>query len=193
MCLTEGCQSGVRFEEMGMHIPVAINISATLLHERAIVNMVRDVLEQTGLEPTRLTLEITETYRIANLDRAAEILNELHALGPKISMDDFGVGAASLEALVRLPFSELKIDRLFVDRMTSDPKALGIVRAVLQLGRESRITIVAEGVEDAETLNLLRDSGCTVAQGYHISRPVEFDRITDFQRLRPRSLKTNMV
>jgi len=164
-----------------------------MLHERAIVTMVREVLEETGLEPTRLTLEVTETYRITNLDRAAVILGELDALGTKISMDDFGVGAASLEALVRLPFSELKIDRLFVSRMAEDAKALAIVRSVLQLGRESRITVVAEGVETIETLNLLRESGCPIAQGYRISRPVSFDEIIDFQNVIENQMLKNIV
>lgn len=191
--LTEACQAGINFAKAGMRVPVAVNISATMLHERAIVTMVRDVLEETGLEPTRLTLEVTETYRINNLGRAAEILGELSALGTKISMDDFGVGAASLEALVRLPFTELKIDRLFVSRMVEDAKALAIVKSVLKLGRESRISVVAEGVETLETLNLLRDSGCLIAQGYGISRPVSFDDILAFQDLKVNQAKTNMV
>ncbi len=112
--LREGCKAGIAFEEQGLHIPVAVNISATLVHERDIVTMVSEVLRETGFDPRRLTLEITETYRISNFDRAADILSDLAALGPKISMDDFGVGAASLEALQRLPFSELKIDRSFI-------------------------------------------------------------------------------
>lgn len=178
--LEEACKAGVAFEQQGLHLPIAVNISATLLHERAIVAMVADVLERTGFDPRRLTLEITETYRISNLDLAAEILAELKMLGTKISMDDFGVGAASLEALLRLPFSELKIDRMFIAAMTNDPKALGIVKSVLQMGRELRIIVVAEGVEDAGTLTLLRDSGCVVAQGFAISRPVTFDKILKY-------------
>ena len=191
--LIQACEASLRFEANGVRVPVAVNISATMLHERAIVTMVREVLEETGLEPTRLTLEVTETYRITNLDRAAVILGELDALGTKISMDDFGVGAASLEALVRLPFSELKIDRLFVSRMAEDAKALAIVRSVLQLGRESRITVVAEGVETIETLNLLRESGCPIAQGYRISRPVSFDEIIDFQNVIENQMLKNIV
>lgn len=180
--LHEACIAGNKFEDRGLKIPIAVNISATLVHERDIVTMVRDVLEETGYDPNRLTLEITETYRISNFERAAEILNDLAALGAKISMDDFGVGAASLEALQRLPFSELKIDRMFTSAMKDDPKAAGIVRHVLRLGKELRIIVVAEGVEDEATLTLLRDSGCLVAQGFAISRPAHFDEILKFQR-----------
>lgn len=191
--LERACAAGNYFEDQGLNLPVAVNISATLLHERGIVRMVSEVLEQTGFEPRRLTLEITETYRISNLDRAAEILGELHDLGTKISMDDFGVGAASLEALLRLPFSELKIDRLFISRMTIDPKAKGIVRSIFELGKDLRIIIVAEGVEDAATLTLLRDLGCNVAQGYGISRPVEFGKILELEKVKGEGLIRNMV
>ncbi len=191
--LEQACNAGNAFDENGLAIPVSVNISATLVHERAIVNMVADVLHHTGFDPRRLTLEITETYRISDIDRAAEILGELQRMGIKISMDDFGVGAASLEALLRLPFGELKIDRLFISRMTSDTKAAGIVSSVLQMGRDLRIIVVAEGVEDAGTLAMLRDSGCLVAQGFAISRPLEFDRIMLFQKDRLQLAAENMV
>ncbi|NIQ94120.1 MAG: EAL domain-containing protein, partial [Desulfuromonadales bacterium] len=88
----EACQTGNAFEDHGLKLPIAVNISATLVHERDIVNMVRETLDETGFDPQRLTLELTETYRISNFERASEILGELAALGPKISMDDFGVG-----------------------------------------------------------------------------------------------------
>ncbi|MFB0612406.1 EAL domain-containing protein [Aurantiacibacter poecillastricola] len=191
--LTRACETGNTFRENGFDLSIAVNISATLLHERSIVSMVSKVLEETGYDPGRLTLEITETYRISNLDLAAEILNELRALGPKISMDDFGVGAASLEALLRLPFSELKIDRAFITPMANDAKALGIVKTILQLGRELRIIVVAEGVEDAGTLTLLRNSGCEIAQGFAISRPVRMERILEYQKDENRHLLRNMV
>lgn len=191
--LEEACKAGNAFEEAGLHLPIAVNISATLLHERSIVTMVEQVLEKTAFDPRRLTLEITETYRISNLDLAAEILGELKGLSTKISMDDFGVGAASLEALLRLPFSELKIDRMFIAPMTNDPKALGIVKSILQMGRDLRIIVVAEGVEDAGTLTLLRDSGCVVAQGYAISRPVKFTKILEFHKDTKNRPMENMV
>ena len=168
-------------------VPVAVNISATLLHERSIVRMVRDVLAETGYDPHLLVLEITETYRIADLDRAGTILAELKALGTKISMDDFGVGAASLEALMFLPFSELKIDRLFISRMGNDLKAKAIVTQVLHLGEDLGITVVAEGVEDQQTLQMLRDSSCPVAQGYGIARPSSIEDVIRFQKLTAKS------
>lgn len=184
--LREACNAGNELEDNGLTLPVSVNISATLVHERAIVDMVREVLEETGFEPHRLTLEITETYRISNFEQTSVILEELASLGPKISMDDFGVGAASLEALQRLPFSELKIDKTFTLAMTTNPRAAGIVRSVLAMGKELRIIVVAEGVEDESTLTLLRDSGCLVAQGFGISHPITLDEIITFQPLSAR-------
>lgn len=181
--LRHACNDGIRFGKKNITVPIAVNISATLLHERGIVAMVREVLAETGYDPNLLTLEITETYRISNLGLAAEILNDLRALGTKVSMDDFGVGAASLEALMRLPFTELKIDRLFISGILEDPKALGIVHNILRLGKDLRIIVVAEGVEDTATLTLLRDSGCLIAQGFGISRPVPFNEIVSFHAL----------
>lgn len=179
--LLEGCKAGIALAARGLHIPVAVNISATLVHERDILAMVREVLEETGFDPEKLTLEITETYRISNFERANEILSDLRALGPKISMDDFGVGAASLEALQCLPFDELKIDRTFTSAIKDNPKAEAIVRNILRLGKDLRITVVVEGIEDAATLTKLRDSGGTVAQGFGISRPIPLPEIMQFQ------------
>jgi len=178
--LQEACRSGIVLAENGLAISMAVNISATLLHDPAIVTMIREVLTGTGFAPDRLTLEVTETYRISDMGVAATILEDLAALGPTISMDDFGVGAASFEALLRLPFVELKVDRVFVDKISQSAKALGMVRSILQLGRDLRMVVVAEGVEDAATLNLLREAGCSVAQGFGICRPVPLDQIVQF-------------
>ncbi|MFC3100531.1 EAL domain-containing protein [Altererythrobacter lauratis] len=191
--LTEACHAGNRLARQGSALPVAVNISATLVHERDIVRMVSEALTETGFDPQLLTLEITETYRISNHERAAEILGELRALGAKISMDDFGVGAASLEALLRLPFTEIKVDRLFTSAIKDDPKAAAILRSVLALGKEMRIIVVAEGVEDEATLTLLRQMGCVVAQGFGISRPVTIEEISHFQHLGPENRRKNMV
>lgn len=191
--LREACETGNAFDDAGLKLPIAVNISATLVHERGIVTMVRDVLEATGFDPHRLTLEITETYRISNFEQASEVLRELASLGAKLSMDDFGVGAASLEALLRLPFSELKIDRLFTQFIKDDEKAAGIVRNILNLGKDLRIIVVAEGIEDEATLTQLRDLGCVVAQGFGICRPVSFDEILKFQGVRASERLKNMV
>ena len=179
--LNQACMAGNHLFAHNRSIAVAANISATMLHDRRVVGMVKEVLTQTGFDPNFLTLEITETYRIKDFALAAEILEELKAVGIKLSMDDFGVGAASMEALLNLPFSELKIDRLFVSQMVTNPKARGIVQSILQLGRQLNAIVVAEGVEDQRTLALLRESGCAIAQGYGILKPASLDKIVLFR------------
>ena len=180
--LREACVAGQDFAERGLVLPIAVNISATLLHDRAIVRALREVLDETGYDPKHLTLEITETYRISSFETASEVMAEMSAIGPKISMDDFGVGAASFEALLRLPFGELKIDRLFVSEVVDNAKARGIVKNALKLGRDLRIIVVAEGVEDAATLNMLKELGCVVAQGFGLYRPMRAEQVLEFQR-----------
>lgn len=180
--LREACLAGQDFAAHGLVLPIAVNISATLLHDRAIVQALREVLDETGFDPKHLTMEITETYRISSFEKASEVMAEMSAIGPKISMDDFGVGAASLEALLRLPFGELKIDRLFVSEVTDNAKARGIVRNALKLGEDLRIVVVAEGVEDVATLNMLKELGCRVAQGFGLYRPMRAEQVLEFKR-----------
>jgi EAL domain-containing protein (putative c-di-GMP-specific phosphodiesterase class I) len=180
--LREACLAGMEFASHGRALPIAVNISATQLHDKAIVQTLHEVLDETGFDPALLTLEVTETYRISSFDVAAEVMAELSALGPKISMDDFGVGAASFEALLRLPFGELKIDRLFVSRITEDAKAYGIVKSALMLGEDLRIGAVAEGVEDGVTLRILGELGCAVAQGFGLFRPMRAEQILELQQ-----------
>src|SRR5690606_22744851 len=180
--MREACLAGKDFEAEGRILPIAVNISATLLHDWAIVNTLREVLAETHFAPDRLTLEITETYRISSFETAGAVMAEISALGPKISMDDFGVGAASFEALLRLPFGELKIDRLFVSQVTDNARARGIVKNVLKLGKDLRIIVVAEGVENAATLKMLKELGCVVAQGFGLFRPMRARDILESQR-----------
>lgn len=186
--LRAACRAGAELARQGAAPSIAVNISATLLHDRAIMTMIREVVAETGIEPRKLALEITETSRISDMDMARTNLQEMAAMGMIVSMDDFGVGSASFEALLRLPFSELKIDRIFIDPLGKDPKAMGIVRSMLELGRNLRLAVVAEGVEDQATLDLLRHAACPLAQGFGICRPVSLQEAVLFQD-RSRKLK----
>ena len=178
--LREACRAGAATDWQGIEPSIAVNISATLLHDPKLEGMVREALEESRFDPARLTLEVTETFRISDMRLAAANLRRLMDLGPSISMDDFGIGAASYEALLQLPFSELKIDRAFIEPLGRDPRALAIVRSIIDLGRQLRIKVVAEGVEDTATLNLLHRAGCPLAQGYGICRPVPLAEVVRF-------------
>ena len=187
--LEHACAAGRLMHFRGKTITMAINISATLLSDMKIVGMVRNVVQATGFDPRFLVLEVTETSRIGNLQTAEMVLNELKALGARISMDDFGVGETNFETFFELPFDELKIDRLFVANMAKSAKARSIVASIVGMGREARIGIVAEGAEDEETLKLLTEMGCTHVQGYALARPMSLENLMEISILRKNDIK----
>jgi EAL domain-containing protein (putative c-di-GMP-specific phosphodiesterase class I)/GGDEF domain-containing protein len=150
---------------------LSMNVSAILLHDLRVVEMLKEELSSTAFPASRLTIEITETSRITDYDAARTVMDQLHLLGVRLSIDDFGVGAASLETLLLLPFDELKIDRMFVSRVRDNAKARGIVESLVRLGLDAGIVTIAEGVEDAETLATLKEARCDSAQGYFLGRP----------------------
>ena len=179
--LQSACSAGQLLHFRGWQISMSVNISATLLGDMRIVGIVRNVLQATRFDPKFLVLEITETAKIADLFNAASIIEEVRSLGVKISMDDFGMGAANFEALYQLPFDEVKIDRKFVSCIASDRKAKAIVASIAQMGRDARITIVAEGLEDPNDIELLKELGCKQVQGYAFSRPLSLSNLLEYQ------------
>jgi diguanylate cyclase (GGDEF)-like protein len=150
---------------------VSVNLSARSLHDTRLPEQVAELLRTAKMDPDRLKLEITESALIAEPARAIDVLNALHAMGVKLSIDDFGTGYTSLNYIRRLPVHEIKIDKSFVLNMLNDHSDAAIVRSVIDLGHNLGLTVVAEGVENAEILERLRALGCDYAQGYHISRP----------------------
>jgi EAL domain-containing protein (putative c-di-GMP-specific phosphodiesterase class I)/GGDEF domain-containing protein len=157
---------------------LSINVSATLLHDLRVFEMLIEVLSSTALPPSRLTLEITETSRIADYGAACAVMDRLRQFGVRLSIDDFGVGAASLETLLLLPFDELKIDRMFVSRVRDSAKARSIVELLIGLSRQLGISVIAEGVEDEQTLTLLKEIRCDAAQGYFLGKPAQLELLT---------------
>ena len=191
--LQSACSAGQLLHFRGHHISMSVNISATLLGDMRIVGLVRNVLQATRFAPQSLTLEITETARISDHNVAASILDELKSIGVRIAMDDFGVGAASFEAFYELPFDEIKIDRLFVSNIGKDPKALAIVSSIAAMGREARITVIAEGLENPQDIPLLENAGCQQVQGFAYSRPLSLSNLLEYQELTLSRPIANMV
>ncbi|MEO8628665.1 MAG: EAL domain-containing protein [Betaproteobacteria bacterium] len=152
-------------------IPVAVNISARTLLDDTLVNQVSGLLAHYGLPAQMLELELTESAIMLEPIRAKSVLGQLHALGVRIALDDFGVGYTSLAQLKTLPIDEMKIDKSFVLTMQKDRSNALIVRGVIDLGHNLGMSIVAEGVETAEALVALTEYGCDTAQGYHLCRP----------------------
>ncbi|HEV8535582.1 MAG TPA: EAL domain-containing protein [Candidatus Limnocylindria bacterium] len=160
------------WRDHGRPISVAVNLSMRTLHDAELPQIVRDLLRVTGCEPSALDLEITESDVMADPKGAIEILARLRALGVRVSIDDFGTGYSSLAYLNRLEVDEVKIDRSFVGTMVVDGSSAAIVRATIELGHGLGLEVVAEGVEDQETCDALRDLGCDRAQGYFFGRPM---------------------
>jgi diguanylate cyclase (GGDEF)-like protein len=162
----------------GLDFDVAINISARNLLEPLFAAQLAIVLERHQVPAGRITLEITETELMTEAERAVVVLDRLHDLGVGLAIDDFGTGYSSLAYLRRLPVSEVKIDRSFVADLASDPSDAIIARTIVDLASNLSLRVVAEGIEDQRTWDLLEAMGCDRGQGYHLSRPASAEEIT---------------
>ena len=162
-----------RWRAEGQNLAVAINVSATNILDADFVDIVRQQLHHHQLPPNALVVEITETTLISDFERCKRVTGELTDLGCMVSIDDFGAGFTSLAYLSRLAVGELKLDRTFLSGLTGEDgmRDLDLVRATIQLAHALGLVVVAEGVEERSTLDLLQAIGCDLAQGYHIGRP----------------------
>lgn len=165
----EQCQE---WRSRGFGLRLAVNLSVRSLFDLAFPMDVARLLKETGFAPSDLTLEITETSIMADTGRMLGELKRLHSLRVALSIDDFGTGYSSLSYLSRLPVSEIKIDKSFVMHMQDDENDAVIVQSVIDLARNLDLQVVAEGIEDAETWDLLLHMGCDIAQGYYLGRPM---------------------
>ena len=159
------------------HLDLTVNMSAPEILLPGTAEAVRSELLAHGLPPRALTLEITETALMVDMERAANAIAEIRALGVGISLDDFGTAYSSLSWLRKLPFDKVKIDRSFVAGITDEPEDLAIVKSIIDLAKAFQRDVVAEGVETQEQLRLLRQLGADHAQGYLFARPLPLDKI----------------
>jgi diguanylate cyclase (GGDEF)-like protein/PAS domain S-box-containing protein len=166
--LREACAEAARWTPA---LKLSVNLSPVQFTQGDLAAEVEAVLAETGLDPARLELEVTEGLLIKDAERAIVILERLKALGVQISMDDFGTGYSSLSYFRMFPFDKVKIDQSFIRDMIENPQARAIIRSVIGLGQGLGMPVVAEGVETAEQLEALRAEGCDQVQGYWISRP----------------------
>jgi EAL domain-containing protein (putative c-di-GMP-specific phosphodiesterase class I) len=170
--LYEACRQMVRWQDGGLDVPkIAVNLSAKQFERGSMVAMVREILAETGLEPHRLQLEVTESL-IMNTGDALAFINDLHAVGVSLAIDDFGTGYSSLAYLKQMPVQTLKIDRSFIKDISTDSNDEAIAIAIIQLGKSLNLSVIAEGVETDEQAAFLLRHGCNQAQGYFYSRPV---------------------
>ncbi len=171
----------------GLQIEVAVNLSARSLLDAELPEHVATLLERWGMPPRLLTLELTESFLMAESARSIGVMAELSSVGVRLSVDDFGTGYSSLSYLKRLPIDEIKVDRSFVTNMQRDTNDAMIVRATVELGRNLGLQVVAEGVEDPATLRELTEIGCDLAQGFLIARPLPPGEATRWLELHARA------
>ncbi|QIB67048.1 GGDEF/EAL domain-containing response regulator [Kineobactrum salinum] len=157
----------------GQNLQIALNLSAKTLSSPEFPDWVAQQCTRLGVAPQQVVLEVTETSSMENPVATLQILTQFRIKGFSLSIDDFGIGYSSLIQLARLPFSELKIDKMFVISAPYSEESQKIVSAVISLGRALNLSVTAEGVEDAWTLQYLKDAGCDYAQGFLFSRPVD--------------------
>ena len=160
------------WHDAGKSFPMAVNISMRDLIDPAFPDEIDELIREAGADPRELVLEITEGVIMSEPERVLQILRRLKRPGVRIAVDDFGTGYSSLAYLHRLPVDEIKIDKSFISAMAGDVSKSNIVRAAVDLGHSLRLEVVAEGIEDTQTWDLLTALGCDVAQGYYISRPL---------------------
>lgn len=178
------------WRDAGFELAVAVNISARNLLDTELQPEIAAVLIDEHCEPRRLALEITETAVMHDAERSHATLSRLRELGIGIGIDDFGTGYSSLAYLKRLPAHGLKIDRSFIKDLAAAGNDVAIVRHTIELAHSLGMHVVAEGVETAETLAVLRRLGCSHAQGYHIARPMPAPQLTDWLRTRMHGFNT---
>ncbi|WP_255506693.1 bifunctional diguanylate cyclase/phosphodiesterase [Mycolicibacterium sp. 018/SC-01/001] len=161
-----------RWHAAGLRMPVAVNLFAPCLHEADLPELFSAALESRGLAADLLTVEITEDVVLSDMTTVTAVLGQLRAYGMRVAIDDFGSGYSSLSYLRDLPIDEVKLDRHFVAPVTTDPRAAAVVRAVIDLTHDLGLVVVAEGIEDEQTAQWLRERSCDVGQGYLFGRPV---------------------
>ena len=190
--LRTACRQLRDWQQHGLSLRMAVNISAVQLQQRDFSDTVRTALEENGIPPDMLQLEITESAAMQNFELSTETMRELRAMGVGIAVDDFGTGQSSLIYLKHFPIDTVKIDKEFLREVTSDDTAAAIVSYVINLAHTLQLKVVAEGVETEEQYTFLRHYACDMLQGYLFSKPLPVDEVVPFLQqalVRPRTLE----
>jgi EAL domain-containing protein (putative c-di-GMP-specific phosphodiesterase class I) len=181
--LREACRQAGVWRDQGLPaIRLAVNISAVELRAKDFVAGVAAILAETGFDPVRLELELTETFLMQDSKSTATVLRALKDIGVNLALDDFGTGYSSLSYMKRFPIDTLKVDQSFVRDLGSDLDDANIVNAVINMGKSLHMRVVAEGVETREQLDFLEEHECPEAQGYYFSYPLVAGEFAEFLR-----------
>jgi diguanylate cyclase (GGDEF)-like protein/PAS domain S-box-containing protein len=175
--LQTACRQGRHWQQRGHELRISVNLSPSQIQSGDLAATVAQVLGDTSLPPALLELEVTEDILLSDDERAREIFSDIQKLGVHIAFDDFGTGYASLAYLKKFPLDRLKIDRSFVRDLLTDPSDAAIVDSTIRLGKQLGLAVIAEGIEDSPTAELLARMGCAEGQGYHFGRPMPVEDI----------------
>jgi diguanylate cyclase (GGDEF)-like protein len=179
--LRDACTKAKAWEEMGLsRLRVSVNLSPADFKRKDVVPMITGIIDESGIDPGMLELEITEGLAMSGAESVISTLERLHALGVQLAIDDFGTGFSSMSYLKRFPVDRLKIDQTFVRDIVSNKEDASITSVIIDLGHSLGIKVVAEGVEDEAQLEFLASRKCDEAQGYHICAPVDADAFAEF-------------
>ncbi len=190
--LRQACAQSRRWQDAGFApVQMAVNISARQFHDQDLSQTVIRILDETGLAPGHLELELTESSIMQNADSAASVMSRLKNMGVNISIDDFGTGFSSLSSLKRLPIDALKVDQSFVRDLTTDQDDAALVMAIITLAHNLRLRVIAEGVETEEQLRFLQLLRCDEIQGNFFSQPVPADTLVSLFDSAPRGSKVS--
>jgi diguanylate cyclase (GGDEF)-like protein/PAS domain S-box-containing protein len=185
--LKEALAQARLWQDAGRRLRVAVNVSASQLRRRNFVDRLRKLLEDSGVQPARIVLEITEGVIVESAGEAIATLAEISALGVRLAIDDFGTGYSGLAYLKRFPIDTVKIDQSFVRDLTVDADDAAIVTAIIAMARSLGLSVVAEGVENAAQMDMLERMGCENAQGYHLAKPMTASELEDWLAHRDRA------
>ena len=177
--LREASIQAKKWIDLGHDITISVNISAKQFQHRGFISEVINAIDKSGLNPKNLTLEITETIAISNIDYTLNILDTLGSLGISVAIDDFGTGYSSLNYLNEMNVNELKIDRSFIWDIEKNDKNKMISNTIIVLAKQLGLKVTAEGVENREQLEILKEMKCDIAQGYHFSKPVSKEKMDE--------------
>jgi diguanylate cyclase (GGDEF)-like protein len=179
----EACRQAKRWTTaFDMPVTMSINISAVHFNDRNLEATIARALYATGLNPGNLELEMTETSILQDLNQASETLDTFKSMGLQLALDDFGTGYSSLSYLMKLPFDRLKIDQSFIRNLKTETKGAAIVSAIISMSHSLGMSVIAEGVEEAEHMQALLQMHCDHVQGFYISRPLPADKFEDFMQ-----------
>lgn len=182
------CRQIQQWQQQGIQISVAVNISPSFFQHRDFEDTIERCLSQTGIPPESLELELTEATVMSDPQMVLASMAAMKALGLQLSIDDFGTGYSSLSYLKKLPVDKLKIDQSFIHNIATDPDNAAVVRAVISIGRSMQLKVIAEGVENISQLTWLQTEGSQEAQGYYFSRPLSTTAVTSLLKQHPNFL-----